>query len=278
MSPRAGVSPSWRHDRETRFRRARTPAGLLAFAHGAEAHDFDPASRAEACGHIRNALRRFPYERLSRAERGMLRAYLQKSAGFSRAQPPRLSAQCRDTGRPRDRRRAAPVRTQRPARAAASRRRAPGRPLRPLRRAAGPGPVFPQLRRPGHAVETGAARAASAHEVRAPGAGSRAQALPARTKATHAASCFARCGAPGGLPARRKQPPEKKGAARRPPPVFRDRGDQLLSTSVIGSLVAPNAPTRSPRVSSMASSPVLPRARPMALNVPATSSALAPEP
>ena len=76
----------------------------------------------------------------------------------------------------------------------------------------------------------------------------------------------------------RKGPLEKKGAARRPPPVFRDRGDQLLSTSVIGSLVAPNAPTTSPRVSSMASSPVLPRARPMALNVPATSSALAPEP
>ena len=114
--------------------RARTPADLLAFAHGAEAHDFEPASRAEAYSHIRDALRRFPYERLSRAERGMLRAYLRKSAGFSRAQLPRLIAQCRGTGRPRDRRRATATRTQRPARASASRRRAPGRPPRPVRR------------------------------------------------------------------------------------------------------------------------------------------------
>ena len=264
------------------IRRTRTPADLLAFAHGAEAHDFEPASRAEAYGRIRDALRRFPYERLGRAERGMPRACLRKSAGFSRAQLPRLIAQYRDAGRPRDRHRAAAARTQRPARASASRRRAPGRSPRPLRRAAGPGPVLPRLRRPGHAVGTGAARAASAHEVRAPGAGSRAQALPARMKATHEASCFARCGASGRPGRGAIRPveglPRKKGAARRPPPVFRDSGDQLLSTSVIGSLVAPNAPTRSPRVSSMASSPVLPRASPMALNVPATSSALAPEP
>lgn len=89
------------------IQRARTPADLGAFASGAAAHDFEPASRAEAYDHIRAVLRRFPYERLNRADRGIIRAYLGKSTGFSRAQLTRLIAQYRDTGQLRDRRRAA---------------------------------------------------------------------------------------------------------------------------------------------------------------------------
>ena len=89
------------------IQRARTPADLGAFASGAAAHDFEPASRAEAYDHIRAVLRRFPYERLNRADRGVVRAYLRKSTGFSRAQLTRLIAQYRDTGQLRDRRRAA---------------------------------------------------------------------------------------------------------------------------------------------------------------------------
>ena len=89
------------------IQRARSPADLRAFAGGAEAHDFEPTSRAEAYDHIRAVLRRFPYERLNRAERGVIRAYLRKSTGFSRAQLTRLLAQHRDTGPLRDRRRAA---------------------------------------------------------------------------------------------------------------------------------------------------------------------------
>ena len=174
------------------IRRAKTPADLLAFAHGAEAHDFEPAFRPEAYGHIRDTLRRFPYERLSRPDRGIIRAYLGKSASFSRAQLTRLVAQYCDTGQLRDWHRAAapfarkytdadirlladtnelheglsaPARAQRPAWASAGRHRASGRPPRPLWHLAGSGPVFPQLRRPGHAVGTGAVRAASAHDV-----------------------------------------------------------------------------------------------------------------
>ena len=64
-------------------------------------------SRAEAYDHIRAVLRRFPYDRLNRADRGVIRAYLRKSTGFSRAQLTRLIAQHRDTGQLRDRRRAA---------------------------------------------------------------------------------------------------------------------------------------------------------------------------
>ena len=89
------------------IQRARTPADLRAFASGTGAHDFESASRSEAYDHIRAVLRRFPYERLGWADWGIIRAYLGKSTGFSRAQLTRLIAQYRDTGQLRDRRRAA---------------------------------------------------------------------------------------------------------------------------------------------------------------------------
>ena len=88
------------------IQRARTPADLRTFASGAEAHDFEPASR-EAYDQIRAVLRRFPYGRLNRADRGAIRAYLGKSTGFSRAQLTQLIARYRDTGQLRDRCRAA---------------------------------------------------------------------------------------------------------------------------------------------------------------------------
>ena len=80
----------------------RTPTSLHAFAHGTEAHDSELASWAEAYDHSWNGLQRFPYERLNRAELGMLRVYLQKSASFSRAQLTRLITQYRNTEQRRD--------------------------------------------------------------------------------------------------------------------------------------------------------------------------------
>ena len=70
--------------------------------------------------------------------------------------------------------------------------------------------------------------------------------------------------------------PTKRGRSADRPRFSATAEDQLLSTAVIGSLAAPNAPTRSPRTSSTASWVVRPRARPMALNVPATSAAPSP--
>ena len=74
------------------LRRAATLTELRAFLAGAAAHDFEPISRREAYGFIRELLRRFPYDRLGRADRGIVRAYLQQATGFSRAQITRLIA------------------------------------------------------------------------------------------------------------------------------------------------------------------------------------------
>ena len=89
------------------LRRAATLTELRAFLTGAAGHDFAPVSRREAYGFIRELLRRFPYDRLGRADRGAVRAYLQTATGFSRAQITRLIAQYRETGDLRDRRGAA---------------------------------------------------------------------------------------------------------------------------------------------------------------------------
>ena len=89
------------------LRRAATLAELRAFLAGGAAHDFEPVSRREAYSFIRELLRRFPYDRLGRADRGVVRAYLQQATGFSRAQITRLIKQHRETGDLRDRRGAA---------------------------------------------------------------------------------------------------------------------------------------------------------------------------
>ena len=57
-------------------------------------------SRAEAYGHVERTLRRFAYWKLpTRAERGLLRTYLQRTTGLSRAQVARLIAAYLETGK-----------------------------------------------------------------------------------------------------------------------------------------------------------------------------------
>ena len=79
---------TWEQVRQ--FLEATPPEGALA------------PTRAEAYGHVGRTLRRFSYWKASKAEKGLLRAYLQRTTGFSRAQTARLIAAYRATGRLED--------------------------------------------------------------------------------------------------------------------------------------------------------------------------------
>ena len=61
--------------------------------------------REEAYGHIGRTLRRFAYWRLGKAERGLLKRYLERSTGLSRAQVGRLVKRYLEAGELADRRR-----------------------------------------------------------------------------------------------------------------------------------------------------------------------------
>ena len=67
--------------------------------------DFIPVDRADAYGFARRVLVRSRYVRLSRPDKGLIRRFLIKVTGFSRAQVSRLISQYRETGRIEDRRR-----------------------------------------------------------------------------------------------------------------------------------------------------------------------------
>ena len=77
---------------------------IRAFVEGAQALDFQAPSRDEAYDWIADELRRFQYLRMSKTARGLMRRYLVKVTGFSRAQVTRLITQFRESGRVRDRR------------------------------------------------------------------------------------------------------------------------------------------------------------------------------
>lgn len=77
---------------------------IQAFLEGSQALDFELTRRDEAYQFIGQTLRRFGYARCSRREKGLLRAYLGKVSGFSRAQLTRLIGQHVGGGRIRDRR------------------------------------------------------------------------------------------------------------------------------------------------------------------------------
>jgi len=79
---------------------------VRAFLEGTGQVDFEVAGRAERQAWIEQTLVGLAYWRLRRRERGMVRAYLGRVTGLSRAQVARLIAQHRKTGRIVDRRRA----------------------------------------------------------------------------------------------------------------------------------------------------------------------------
>lgn len=84
--------------------RLQTLDEIRAFLDGASPLDFTVPSRPEAYGWIESSLCQLGYLRLGKADKGIVRDYLIKVSGFSRAQITRLIAQYRRTGRVRDHR------------------------------------------------------------------------------------------------------------------------------------------------------------------------------
>jgi hypothetical protein len=84
--------------------RLQTLDEIRAFLDGATALDFKVPSRDEAYDWIEGSLHQLGYRRLGKADKGLIREYLAKVSGFSRAQVTRLISQYRNTGYLRDRR------------------------------------------------------------------------------------------------------------------------------------------------------------------------------
>ena len=70
---------------------------------------FTGADRGSVYEFVRRALVRLDYGRLGKSDKGLVRRYLAKVTGRSRAQPTRLIGQHRETGRIEDRRGGAPA-------------------------------------------------------------------------------------------------------------------------------------------------------------------------
>ena len=84
--------------------RLRTLQHVLEFLEGNQEVDLVVATRAAAYGFIEQTLGRFDYVHQGKAEKGLLRCFLAKVTGLSRAQLTRLLAQHRVTGSIADRR------------------------------------------------------------------------------------------------------------------------------------------------------------------------------
>ncbi|MCY3841353.1 MAG: integrase, partial [Gammaproteobacteria bacterium] len=78
--------------------RLRTMGQLRAFVEGNEAVDFQPESRDEAYGFVRDILERFGYRGLGRRDKGVVLRFLVAATGQSRQQMERLVRQWRETG------------------------------------------------------------------------------------------------------------------------------------------------------------------------------------
>jgi hypothetical protein len=77
---------------------------VRAFLAGTQTLGFEAPGREATYEWIAGELRRFGYLRLSKPDKGLVRRYLEKVTGRSRAQVTRLITQFRNTGRIRDRR------------------------------------------------------------------------------------------------------------------------------------------------------------------------------
>ena len=89
--------------------RVRTLDEVRAFVEGSEAVDFAVSDREGIYRLIRRTLVRLEYHRLGKPDKGLVKRYLGKVTGISRAQLTRLIAQHRATGRIEDRRGGAPA-------------------------------------------------------------------------------------------------------------------------------------------------------------------------
>ncbi len=89
--------------------RVRTLEEVRAFVEGSEAVDFAVSDREGIYRLIRRTLVRLDYPCLGKADKGLVKRYLGKVTGLSRAQLTRLIAQHRVTGRIEDRRGGAPA-------------------------------------------------------------------------------------------------------------------------------------------------------------------------
>lgn len=83
---------------------------VRAFVEGNGPVDFELVDRESAYGFVRRTLAHFGYHRQGKAAKGLLRAYILKATGLSRAQVARLIRQHRETGEVEDRRRGPPAR------------------------------------------------------------------------------------------------------------------------------------------------------------------------
>ena len=87
--------------------RVRTLEEVRDFLAGSEPVDFHFTDRRGAYDFVTRALRRLNYGELSKADKGVVRRFVAKVTGWSRAQTTRLIGQYRKTGRIEDRRRGA---------------------------------------------------------------------------------------------------------------------------------------------------------------------------
>ncbi len=77
---------------------------VRVFLDGNQPADFELTDRTTAYAFVRRTLVRFEYHGLGKPDKGLLRRFLEKVTGFSRAQMNRLIAQHRQTGNIRDHR------------------------------------------------------------------------------------------------------------------------------------------------------------------------------
>ena len=84
--------------------RLQTLDQVREFLAGSEGIDLQPQSRADACAFVARTLQRFDYALRGKTDKGLLRRFLVKATGLSRAQITRLLRQHRTTGGITDRR------------------------------------------------------------------------------------------------------------------------------------------------------------------------------
>ena len=89
--------------------RVRSLEQVRAFLEGSEAVDFVEGDRAGVYDLVRRTLVKLRYHRLGKSDKGLVKRYLGKVTGLSRAQLTRLIAQHRKTGRVEDRRGGPPL-------------------------------------------------------------------------------------------------------------------------------------------------------------------------
>ena len=99
-----GVWDHWRMIVTMQTHGLQTLEQIRSFLEGNQLLEFESPERKAAYEFVSQTLQRFAYARLGRAEKGLMRRYLCKLSGLSRAQVTRLIAQFRKTGRIRDHR------------------------------------------------------------------------------------------------------------------------------------------------------------------------------